>query len=89
MTINISLANLISLIAVIISFLTLAFAYISWKKNYKQIEKENRKEFIVATLKDEKMPLTMRQAAAVEYIDSNYNGIMRQYIIENKLYIKN
>jgi hypothetical protein len=52
-------------------------------------EKEKRIDFLVNTIKDNEMPLAMRQAAAVEYIDTGYNGVTRAYIIQNHLYVKN
>jgi flagellar biosynthesis component FlhA len=58
------------------------------EKSFEQIEKENRKEVLIKTMIDEKMPLVTRQLAAVEYIDNGYNGIYRSYIMENRLYVK-
>jgi hypothetical protein len=57
--------------------------------NYKIKEKGDRREFLVDIIKDKDMPLSTRQAAAVEYIDSGFNGVTRDYIIKNKLYVKN
>jgi hypothetical protein len=69
--------------------LTSLFFHFQWRKDYKQKEKENRKELLIKMMADEKMPLSTRQAAAVEYIDEGYNGMMKNYILENRLYVRN
>jgi hypothetical protein len=62
---------------------------LQWNHDRKQKIKNDRKEFLVGTIKDLDMPLSTRQAAAVEYIDSGFNGVTRDYIIKNRLYVKN
>jgi transcription initiation factor TFIIIB Brf1 subunit/transcription initiation factor TFIIB len=57
-------------------------------KDSKKRDKGLRREFLVKMMTDEKMPLSTRQKAAVEYMDEGYNGTMRDYIVENRLYIK-
>jgi predicted histidine transporter YuiF (NhaC family) len=76
--------------------LTSLFFHFQWRRDYKQKEKEfkqkekeNRKELLIKMMADEKMPLATRQAAAVEYIDEGYNGMMKNYILENRLYVRN
>ncbi|GMO64150.1 MAG: hypothetical protein Ta2D_11040 [Rickettsiales bacterium] len=48
-------------------------------------EKEGRREFLALTIKDETQSAGVRRAAAREYLEKGYNGVIKQFIYENAL----
>jgi hypothetical protein len=55
----------------------------------KRREKENRREFLVDMIRDEKAPVSARIEAGNEYLKEGYNGVVKKYILDNQYYDKN
>jgi hypothetical protein len=86
---DLRLSDLIALFSLVVSFFSVMFCFLQWKKSYKQIEKENRKEFLIDMIKDEKAPISARIEAGNEYLREGYNGVVKKYILDNQYYNKN
>jgi hypothetical protein len=57
-------------------------------RNFREQRDSNRRELLIKIMTDKEMQLSVRQKAAVEYIDAGYNGVFKEYVLENKLYVK-
>lgn len=55
------------------------------QKEFEQRERESRREYLVNVIRDESWGIGPRKLAATEYLQKGYNGLTKQFIMDNKL----